>query len=395
MRLSFCGRQKPEVGVIIELQLVDQDSLTPVAAAPHLLPLLEDDPAFQPGLYQSLIQVHTPILPTVGEVERVLREKVSRLRAVAAEHGVTLLSSGTHPVVGWQRLHITESPKYDAFIRRLQWVGRRAAVFGMHIHVGVPDGEKAIALNSALAAMLPLPVALAGSSPFWRGIDTGLASCRARVIENIPNAGLPPNLVNFGEFQAYIQTLRTAETIERVTDIWWDVRPNVSMGTIELQACDMPHTLKEVLALTAFVQVLVVWLLALYEEGEPLPSTRTWLTRENKWRAVRFGVDAELVADGTGRLRGLKALFAELRGHLAPVITRLGHEAHFELLESLLEIGPGYVRQRREAQARGLPAVCRLLRDELLLDRITDERGVPVATPAHQDALFPPFDPGD
>lgn len=369
MRLSFAGRSAPDVGISLELQLVDAETLLPLPAAQELLSQLQDEPRFSPSLYQSAIQLSTQIQPSISACEGSLRQLLERLHQLSGQQGLALLASGSHPIQGWREMHLSQDVRHEAFIRRLQWVGRRAAVFGLRIHVGVPDGEKAIALCNSLASVLPILLALSGSSPYWRGVDTGLASCRVRVIENIPNAGLPPNLLNFGEFQAYVRTLRAAESIERVTDILWDIRPNLQLGTLELQVCDAPHTVQETLALAALTQALVVWMLERYEEGEPIPFSEPWIARENKWRAARFGIDAELVHTAEGELRPLRTLFHQLRERLAEVTERHGLEPQLARLDALFSEGPGYMRQRRVGKVQGLQAVCELLRDELLADR--------------------------
>lgn len=368
MRLSFEGRSAPDVGVVLEVQLLDSETLEPRPAAPSLLSQLAHEPRIRPSLYQSALLLATPIFMQVEQVGLELARLLNVVQALCEPMGLVIMSTGTHPSAGWRDLHLSNLPQYESFIRRLQWVGRRAAVFGLRIHVGVPDGEKAIALGNSLTSLIPLLVAFSGSSPYWRGHDTGLASCRVRVIENIPNAGLPPNLLNFGEFQAYVKTLRAAETIERISDIWWDVRPNLQEGTLELQVCDSPHTIREVLALTALVQALVTWMLKRYEEGEPIPSAEAWIARENKWRAARFGLDAELVNSNEGDLLNIRGLFAQMCERLSDAIDHHQLEPHFSVLEELFRVGPGYARQREAVARRGCGAAQWLAVQELRLD---------------------------
>lgn len=369
MRLSFDGRDTPDVGVVLELQLLDSETLEPRPAAPDLLRRLTHEPMIRPALYQSALLLGTPITPHVQAVGIELARLLHTLEPLCEQEGLVLMSAGTHPTAGWRDMHLSCLPQYEAFIRRLQWVGRRAAVFGLRIHVGIPDGEKAIALGNSLTCLIPLLVAFSGSSPYWRGHDTGLASCRVRVIENIPNAGLPPNLLNFGEFQAYVKTLRAAETIERISDIWWDVRPNLQEGTLELQVCDSPHTLREVMALTALVQALVTWMLKRYEEGEPIPSAEAWIARENKWRAARFGLDAELVNSNEGDLLSMRGLFDQLCEQLSTAVSQHRLEPHFAVLEELFSVGPGYSRQRQAVYKRGPGAAQWLAVQELRQDQ--------------------------
>ncbi len=371
MRPRFAGRSHPVVGAALEVQLVDLETELPVPAAPGVLEALVGRPGFRPSLYQSLVQVETEIRDTVAEATRDLYERVDTLRHLCEPMGIGLLSGATHPIAGWRDLHIDEAPRAQAFVRRLQWVGRRAAVFGLRLHVGVPDGEKAIAIGNAITTLVPLFVALSASSPFWRGHDTGLASCRTRVIENIPNAGLPPALLNYSEFLAYVRTLRAAETIEHLGDIWWDARPNLGLGTLELQACDAPQTLREASAMMGFAQAVVVWLLRNYEAGNLIPQQDRWIVRENKWRATRFGIDAELVTNQGGRLATVRDFFARVVDELGDLVDQLDVRDQFEVLEEMLAKGPGYVRQRRACSENGLKSVPGLVMEELRQDRIS------------------------
>ncbi len=370
MRLRFVGRADPVVGAALELQLVDLENELPIPAAPGVLEQLAGEPGYSRSLYQSLVQVETGLHHTVADASRELYERVDRLRTACEPMGIGLLSSATHPIAGWRDLHIDDAPRAQAFVRRLQWVGRRAAVFGLRLHVGVPDGEKAIAIGNALTTLVPLFVALSASSPFWRGHDTGLASCRTRVIENIPNAGLPPLLLNFGDFQAYVRTLRAAETIEQIGDIWWDTRPNLKLGTLELQACDAPHTLREASAMMGLAQAVVVWLLQNYEAGNVIPQQDPWIVRENKWRATRFGLDAELVTNQEGGLASVREFFRQVVAQLGGLVDRLGVRDQFAVLEEVMAKGPGYVRQRQVCAAHGLAQVPGRIMEELLEDRM-------------------------
>lgn len=357
MRLQFAGQRRPVVGADIELQLVDVETGHPVPAGSGILEGVALEKRYRESLYQSLILVRTDLHESVQEAMDQLHRLVRQLRAECAAQGIALLASGTHPTASWRDLHLSQSRPAQAFVRRLQWIGRRAAVFGARLHVGVPDGEKAIAIGGALTTLVPLLVALSASSPFWSGHDTGLASCRTRIVENIPNAGLPPLLVNFGEFQAYVRTLRAAESIERLSDIWWDVRPNLSRGTLEIQACDMPQTLHEVGALLALVQALVVWMLRQYEGGEVIPHQDLWIIKENKWRATRFGVGAQLVINSEGRLASVREYFDIVCSRLESIVHEFGLVPQFRVLDELIRSGPGYARQRRAFDKHGLKNV--------------------------------------
>src|SRR5438445_8377822 len=205
----------------------------------------------------------------------------------------------------------------------MQWVARRLQIFGIHVHVGVRSAEKAIAIANALSAYIPHFLALSASSPYWMGQDTGLASSRSKVFESLPTAGLPYQLSGWSEFEDFMETLVSAKAISSIREVWWDVRPHPDFGTIEFRICDGMPTMTEVATAAALSQCLVEWLDSLYERGYTLPVPRSWVVRENKWRAARHGTDAEIIVDDRGSLARITDAIAELEEALAPTAHRL------------------------------------------------------------------------
>ena len=212
-------------------------------------------------------------------------------------------------------------------VDRCQWPARRLMIFGLHVHVGIESGEKAIAVFNSLTTYLPHLLALSASSPFFNSQDTGLTSCRVKVFESLPTAGLPYRLLNWGEFQRLMTTLVNARAIESIREVWWDVRPHPEFGTVEVRICDGLPTLDDIVAMTAMIQALVVWLGEQYDEGSYLPLQRYWIVRENKWRAARWALDADLIVDEDGRLERLSDGVERLLEALDPVAARLGSSA--------------------------------------------------------------------
>jgi len=252
----------------------------------------------------------------------------------------------------------------------MQWLARRMQIFGVHFHVGVRSAEKSIAIANALTAYIPHFLALSASSPYWHGRDTGLASSRSKVFENLPTAGLPYRMNDWREFEQFMDTLVTANAITSIREVWWDIRPHPDFGTVELRICDGIPTLREVAGLAAMAQSLVEWLDTLLDRGYTLPVPREWVIRVNKWRAVRYGLDADIIGDDQGTQVPLRQSVRELVEELTPVASRLGciEELSFNL--ETLDLGPSYLRQRRiVADGGSLWAVVGALVEEMATDR--------------------------
>ena len=241
----------------------------------------------------------------------------------------------------------------------------------LHVHVGVKDGEKAIAISNSLTSYLPFLLGLTASSPFWLGEDTGLASSRSKVFEALPTAGLPPYLRNWNQFVSYMNTLITAGAISSIREVWWDVRPHLGYGTIEVRVCDGVNTLTEICSIVALVQALVVHLEELYDAGEALPVLKEWTLKENKWRACRWGTDARIIINERGDQMNLARKLEEILEELEPTARSLGSFEQLGRVRSLLN-NPSFKRQRRiYEETRSLTAVVDACVEELKTDRPT------------------------
>ena len=367
-RITFAGSPRPTLGVEVEFQIIDPETGDLAPGGPEILAAHEHE-YVKPELLQSTVELNVGPCEDVKEARDVLTLRLNALRAAAGELGYRLISAGTHPFSAWESQKVTEADRYQRLLDRMQWPARRLMIFGVHVHVGVNSGEKAIAISNSLTTFLPHLLALSASSPFWHGEDTGLASVRVKIFESLPAAGLPYRMINWGEFQRFMNTLIHAGAIESIREIWWDVRPHPVFGTIEIRIADALPSVTEIIALTALIQCLVVRLAELYDCGEYLPLNRHWIISENKWRAARYADEAMVIADDAGEVKRLDEMVHEMVEKLEPLGKRLN--CHAELLDNLkiLKVRPAYHRMRQVyAETQDLREVVRYLERQLVDD---------------------------
>ncbi|MFQ5864587.1 MAG: glutamate--cysteine ligase [bacterium] len=353
MKINFNGSPNPTIGVEVELQIIDPETKNLVSGAQQILAKTNNDKHIKPELIQSTIELNTDICSNIAAVRMDLTERVNDLIKLCDELGYELASAGTHPFSQWAEQDITPKDRYHMLVDRCQWPARRLMIFGLHVHVGIPSGEKAIAIFNSLTTFLPHLLALSASSPFFDKNDTGLASTRVKIFETLPTAGLPYRLLNWAEFQRFMITLVNAKAIESIREVWWDIRPHPGFGTVELRVCDGLPTMDETIAVTAFIQALVVWLSEQYDEGMYLPIHRHWIVRENKWRAARWSVDAEIITDEEGNLKSLTEDIESLLQTLSPVAKRLGSHDEMMRVRDIMKVGPSFKRQKKIYAATG------------------------------------------
>ena len=302
------------------------------------------------------------IRPTVEGSEARLVTRAGVLGPLpAGSHRIGTLTSTV------RRSDAHPQQRYHVLVNRCQWPARRLMIFGLHVHVGIESGEKAIAICNSLSTYIPHLLALSASTPYFEGEETELASCRVKIFESLPTAGLPYRLLNWAEFQRLMITLVNARAIESVREIWWDVRPRPDFGTVEVRICDGLPTLDD---MAAMIQALVVWLGDQYDEGVYLPLQRYWIVRENKWRAARWALDAEVITDEDGRLEPLAESIGRLLEALEPVSQRLGSHAELMRVRESMKAGPSCDRQRQVYADTGdftrvVDSVVRELRDSV------------------------------
>jgi carboxylate-amine ligase len=378
MPIQFMSSQRPTLGIEVELELVDRDTRELVSRGAH--EILADFtrrhgngvPKAKAELLQSTVEIITGICHTVLEAHEDLAATLAELHSYTDRQGLMIMCSGTHPFTDPATQVISPDPRYVRLVDEMQWPARQMQIFGIHVHVGVRSGEKAIAMLNALCSYIPHFLALSASSPYWMGHDTGLASCRSKVFEGLPTAGPPWQLTGWSQFERLMDTLIAARTISSIREIWWDIRPHPGFGTIELRICDGIPTLREVACVAAISQCLVHRFDTMIDRGYSLPTTRAWLVRENKWRAARHGLDASIVVDEDGNTVPLRDSIREMVEDLMPVAARLDCTDELQRAFDIIERGPSYIRQREVVAAGGsLPDVVDSLVQELLSDQPT------------------------
>lgn len=354
MEIPFRSSERASLGVEWELQLVDLETRELVPGANEILEQLrpdgaEEHPKAKHELLQSTVEIITGICTTVAEAKADLAGTLAEVADAAGQRGLGLVCAGTHPFTDWQTQLISPKERYLELVERMQWMARRMQIFGVHVHVGVRAPEKAIPIVNALCQYIPHFLALSSSSPFWVGCDTGLASSRTKIFEGMPTAGLPYQLADWAEFEEYMETLISTKSIDSVREVWWDVRPHPDFGTVELRICDGLPTLDEIGAVAALAQCLVEQFDTQLDRGYTLPTPASWVLRENKWRASRYGLDADIVVDEKGTVRPVRQAIVDLVEELRPTAKRLDCEAELADVLRVLEVGASYQRQRAVA----------------------------------------------
>ena len=364
------------LGVEWELQLIDARTRALRQEAGEVLAELPDlgenseRPKIRFELMQSTLELATGICSTVAEAKEDLGATIAQLQRVTDARDMMLTCAGTHPFSDWRDAKMAPVQRYAELVDQMQWLARKIQLFSVQVHVGLADGSRAIPVINALARYLPHFLALTASSPFWNGEDTGLASSRTVIFGDLPTAGPPHRLSDWKEFEDYMDTLLRAGTIRSIKEVWWDIRPHPDFGTIEIRICDGVPTLREIGMVAALSQCLVQLFNLQLDRGYQLPSPATWVVRDNKWRAARYGLDAIVITDDSGATAPVRDELYELVRELEPVADRLGCATELGVVSEVLEQGASYERQRAVmADGGGLTEVVDALVTEFAEDR--------------------------
>ncbi len=344
---KFVSNKRPTIGVELELNLVDSQSM---ALSSGMTRILEDLPegltdSVKPELFQCYIEINTSVCQSVADAHRDLAKKIAIVEEIAQRHGMLLFWSGTHPFSRWQDQIVTQSDRYLDIIDLLQETARRIITFGLHVHVGVDSGDKAIMICDRILQHLPTLLALSANSPFWQGRNTGLHSQRSKIMETLPTAGLPPLMRNWSEYVWLLNNLIETGFIKTIRELWWDVRPHQNFGTVEVRICDMPPSLMHVLGITALIQCLVHDLSEEIDRGAYQFDCHPFLIRQNKWRACRYGMDARLVDAGTHRAVPARDVVHTLAQRLEDRALELDCAPYLEKLHAMADEPTGSVLQ--------------------------------------------------
>jgi carboxylate-amine ligase len=350
--LTFNGSPEPTLGVEVELQILDRDSGDLAPGAVRILPVCAEEglEGVTAELLQSMIEVKTGVCRSVAEVRDTLVPRLRQVRTLAASLGYDLALGGTHPFNRTSTSTVFPDARYERVQRRVAWLTYQIVVFGLHVHVGVPSGDMAIGITNAVVQYLPHLLAVSANSPFWQGVDTGLASTRSALFRLTPHAGVPHYFASWKDFGAYVATMRACQAIRNTKDIYWDIRPRPQQGTIEFRICDMPPSLPVTLGLAALIRSLVVAARRLLEERPRLARgdlRRYWVVPENKWLAARHGLQAQCILTPGGKRQPLARGLAELLDRLGPVAEEAGDHTFLTALQPAERFETGADRQRR------------------------------------------------
>ncbi len=350
--MEFNSSPEQTIGIEVEYGIVSREtgqlaavSLDVLSEAGGRFPGAEH-PKAKHELFQPSLEVITGICQNPDAAVRDLAETLSDIVPLLNERGLGLTSTGTHPFAEWDQLPITPNERYERMVSQLQWPAQRLLIHGVHVHVGALSADKAIITTNVAAMYLPILLALSASSPYWLSRDTGLASSRTKIFEGMPRTGIPPQIPDWAEYQALLDALIRSQTIETVREIWWDVRPHPNFGTVEFRMCDGIPTLNEVAAIGAFAQCIAVYVNEETDAGREIDLLSDWVLRENKWRASRWGLDAELIVDSQFNTQPLREKLSELVERFTPIAQRLGCLDELQYALTVAQTGASYQRQR-------------------------------------------------
>ena len=367
VRIDFAGSERPTLGVEWEFALVDAQSWDLNNEAAEVIADIGATPHVHKELLRNTIEVVTGVCDTVAEAMEDLRSTLIPVRTVVADRGMELFCAGTHPFARWSAQELTDGPRYAELINRTQWWGRQMLIWGVHVHVGVSSAHKVMPIISSLLNHYPHLLALSASSPFWAGEDTGYASNRAMMFQQLPTAGLPFQFRSWREFERFVHDQKKTGIIDHLNEIRWDIRPSPHLGTVEVRIFDGVSNLRELSALVALTHCLIVDLDRRLDAGEQLPVMPPWHVQENKWRAARYGLEAIIILDADSNERLVTEDLDDVLTRLAPVAESLHCSSELAAVADIPRRGASYQRQRRVAESNGgdLGAVVNALVDEL------------------------------
>ncbi|HEX7295765.1 MAG TPA: carboxylate-amine ligase [Pyrinomonadaceae bacterium] len=337
------------LGIEEEFQIVDP---TTRELRSHVSEILEEGRMLlgeqvKPEMIQSMIEVGTGVCKDIKEA----RADITNLRRVISElvrkKGLVIVAAGTHPFSHWQDQKIFENSRYDSIVEENQIIARSLLTFGLHVHVGIANPERAIQIMNAIRYLLPHVLALSTSSPFWLGVDTGLKSYRSEVFARFPRTGIPDYFESYGSFEQYVELLVKTGCIDNGKKIYWDVRPHPFFPTLEFRICDIPTRVDDTIAIAALFQAMVAKVNKLLDQNLTFRLHHKMLIEENKWRAVRYGLDGKMIDFGKRTEVPVRVLIRELLEFVDDVLDDLRSRKEIRHIQTILNRGTSSDEQVR------------------------------------------------
>jgi carboxylate-amine ligase len=348
MSYEYRPSPRPTLGVEEEYQLCDPTS-------GDLVPVVDEimrraDPALRErlsyDLLLTLVEANIEVSETVEEAIDRLIEKRRQVAALAEAAGAVLGMTGTHPYAEPKEQGIVNTPDYHWVRDQLGYVALRNITFGLHVHVGVDDGDRAVYVANRLRQWIGPLIAVAANSPFLDGVDTGWDAARVYAFGAFPRAGIPPRLESYAQFAAQIDALIAARAITKPRQIWWNVRVHPQYGTVELRACDVQVSIPRTAAIVALTQALVVGYADAHRAGEPEPELAGAYLEDGRWKGMRFGLAADVIDAATGEILSMPAYVERMLQVATPAAAELGTTSYLDGIRRILVEGNGATLQR-------------------------------------------------
>lgn len=333
-----------------EFALVDSQTRDLSNEATAVIAEIGENPRVHKELLRNTVEIVSGICECTAEAMQDLRDTLGPARQIVRDRGMELFCAGTHPFARWSAQKLTDAPRYAELIKRTQWWGRQMLIWGVHVHVGIHSAHKVMPIMTSLLNYYPHLLALSASSPWWGGEDTGYASNRAMMFQQLPTAGLPFHFQRWAEFEGFVYDQKKTGIIDHMDEIRWDIRPSPHLGTLEVRICDGVSNLRELGALVALTHCLIVDLDRRLDAGETLPTMPPWHVQENKWRAARYGLDAVIILDADSNERLVTDDLADVLTRLEPVAKSLNCADELAAVSDIYRDGASYQRQLRVAQ---------------------------------------------
>ncbi len=329
------------LGIEEEFQIVDPHTRE---LRSHVVEILEEGvmllgEQIKPEMIQSMVEAGTGICHNIEEARADITNLRSVISSLARKNGLVIIAASTHPISRWQDQKIFDDERYELLVQELQTVARSLLIFGLHVHVGVPDKDRQIHIMNAARYFLPHVLALTTSSPFWMAHNTGLKSYRSEIFKQFPRTDIPDHFDSYASFQRYIDLLVKTGCIDNGKKIWWDVRPHPFFPTLEFRVCDIPNRVDDTIAIAALFQAIVAKLNTLIEKNLGFRLYRRLLIQENKWRAVRYGLDGMMIDFGKQKEVPTRDLIHELLDFVDDVVDPLGSRKEIEHIHTIMERG--------------------------------------------------------
>ncbi|WP_415063842.1 carboxylate-amine ligase [Bdellovibrio sp.] len=346
-KIPFGKSELFSLGVEVELQIIHPETRNLHPISPDILQEWSlPGPHLKPELFQSMLEIDTPICKNVQEVEAELLLTSRELLRICKNNGVRLASNGTHPFARWHQRIFYPADRYQYLLERNQHIARRLMIYGLHVHIGMNSGEHCITMMNEFLYYLPHLLAISASSPYWTGHDTGLASSRITIFEAHPAGGHPCRVESWQDFESIVDKLTRSHSIESVKDIWWDIRPSPNYGTLEIRICDGVPGIRRTSRLVAFIHLLARHIQKRLDSHGPRPIPSDWVIRENKWRASRFGLEADILVDNEGNTKSVLQDIKDLVEEMKEDSSSLNYTQYIEDLINQDLSHPSYQAQR-------------------------------------------------